>query len=84
MNDKYFGRTVGKLQSILPIYAKLIYQKQYEIQNLCYFETQEHFRDVPQNTFLPLEKGQAWGGEYQNMWIKGDFKIPKFISKLFK
>ena len=70
------NRVFDKLNSALKIYEKLIYTKVGELQHTQAFFTREHLREVPSDGFAPIAPGASWGGEWQNMWLQGDFTVP--------
>ena len=67
------NRVFNKLEAALRIYEKLIYTKVGELENPQALHTQEHLRAVPDGGFAPITPGESWGGEWQNMWLKGEF-----------
>ena len=69
------NRIFSKMENVLSIYEKLVFNKVGELQNVCALTTAEHFRQVPVNGFAPVSKGYSWGGEWQNLWVKGDFTV---------
>ena len=79
-NEKLNERVFNKLNSSLNIYEKLIYNKVGELQNTQAFFTQDHYRNVPDQGFVPISSGENWGGEWRNMWLKGDFTVPSNLD----
>ena len=75
-NENMNNRIFEKLSHALPIYEQLIYTPVGELQNTEALFTEEHLRAVPESGFAPIEKGTAWGGEWNNMWLKGEFTVP--------
>ena len=74
--EKLKDRIYSKLQNALPIYEKMIYRNVGELQDAQCLKTKEHFRTVPEGCFSPIAKGEAWGGEWENLWVKGVFTVP--------
>ena len=74
-NEKLNDRIYRKLERVLPIYERLIYQKVGELEQAEGFLTKEHLRSVPSAGFTPIEKGTEWGGEWQNLWVRGTFTV---------
>ena len=70
------NRIFSKLEHALPIYQKLLYQKVGELQQPESLMTKEHLRSVPAEGFAPIEKGTSWGGEWENLWVRGSFTVP--------
>ena len=70
------NRIYEKLDHALKIYEKLIYVKIGELQDPEGFFTKEHLRSVPAEGFAPIAKGTAWGGEWENLWVKGSYTVP--------
>ena len=70
------NRIYEKLDHALHIYEKLIYMKVGELQDPEGFFTKEHLRSVPAEGFAPIAKGTAWGGEWENLWVKGSYTVP--------
>ncbi len=63
-----------KLEQAMKVYADRIFIKVGELSNVQAYYTKEHLRNVPQGEgWTSIEKGTAWGGEWQNLWIKGSF-----------
>lgn len=75
-NENMNNRIFEKLDHALRIYEQLIYTPVGELQNTEALFTEEHLRAVPESGFAPIEKGTAWGGEWNNMWLKGEFTVP--------
>ncbi|MBQ6020067.1 MAG: alpha-mannosidase [Clostridia bacterium] len=74
------NRVFNKLESALRIYEKLIYKKVGELGNTEAFYTKEHLRDIPQSGFAPIFPGASWGGEWENMWVRGEFTVPAELA----
>lgn len=70
-NEPLKKKSYQKLEKAMHVYAKKIFVKIGELQNVSVFHTQEHLRSVPENGWQPIEKGTGWGGEWQNIWVKG-------------
>jgi alpha-mannosidase len=70
-------KTILKLERLVDIYRERIYCPLSSVE-LVYGETAEHLRRCPGDDFLwqPAEAGMAWGGPWQSMWMKGQFKVP--------
>ena len=75
-NENLKNRVFNKLNAALGIYEKLIYTKVGELRDTQALFTAEHLRDVPDSGFAPIAPGAVWGGEWQNMWLKGTFTVP--------
>ena len=73
-------RIFNKLEAALRIYDNLIYRKVGELDNTQVFFTKEHLRAVPKDGFAPIAVGTAWGGEWNNAWIKGSFTVPQTLD----
>ena len=74
-NENLKNRVFNKLEAALKIYEKMIYKKVGELENTEAFYTADHLRQVPASGFSPIAPGDSWGGEWQNMWLKGEFKV---------
>ena len=70
------NRVYLKLEKALPIYEKLLFQKVGEMTDAQAYHTKEHLRSVPETGWQPIEKGTVWGGEWENLWVKGEFTVP--------
>ncbi|MBQ7598444.1 MAG: alpha-mannosidase [Clostridia bacterium] len=79
-NENLNNRIFEKLEHALPIYAQLVYTCVGELAHTEGLFTTEHLRAVPESGFAPLEKGTAWGGEWNNLWVKGDFTVPAALD----
>ena len=75
-NERMKERVFNKLNSALNIYEKLIYTKVGELKNTEAYYTREHLREIPAGDFTPIEPGAGWGGEWENMWLRGEFTVP--------
>ena len=75
-NENLNNRVFEKLEHALPIYEQLVYNCVGELEHTEALFTSEHLRAVPETGFAPIEKGTAWGGEWNNMWLKGEFTVP--------
>ncbi|MBQ1552383.1 MAG: alpha-mannosidase [Clostridia bacterium] len=75
-NENLKNRVFGKLEAALKIYEKLIYVKVGELRKTEAFHTLEHLRAVPESGFKPISAGESWGGEWRNMWLRGEFTVP--------
>ena len=75
-DERLTNRIYDRLEHALPIYEALIYQKVGELEHTEAFFTEEHLRAVPEKGFSPIEKGTSWGGEWNNLWLRGDFTVP--------
>ena len=79
-DERLKDRVYKKLEAALRIYEKLVFTKVGEMEDAEGFYTKEHLRSVPANGFVPIEKGTAWGGEWQNLWVKGRFTVPASLA----
>ena len=79
-NENLKNRVFRKLEAALRIYEKMIYEKVGELSDTQAFYTAGHFRQVPETGFRPIAPGQSWGGEWQNMWLKGEFTVPHALD----
>ena len=75
-NENLKRRIYEKLEHTLHIYEKLVYRKVGEMQHAQCLTTTEHLRTVPQAGLAPIGKGTAWGGEWVNLWVCGDYTVP--------
>ncbi len=75
-NENLKNRVFNKLQAAMKIYEKMIYEKVGELTNTEAYRTAEHLRAVPETGFTPIAPGESWGGEWQNMWLRGEFTVP--------
>lgn len=75
-NEKLKQRAFSKLENVLSIYEKFIFTEQARLADTQGLFTKEHLRSVPDEGFAPIENGTAWGGEWNNLWVKGSFTVP--------
>lgn len=75
LSSRYDPQLIRKMKSVNWIYAGLIFRKCGEIQSVQGFQTREHLRSVPLSGWEPLAKNDTWSGEWNNLWIKGDFIV---------
>ncbi len=78
--ESYSNRMCRKLDAMNKLYAQMMYEKVDEITDLRYLETPEHLRQAPTEGLAPLVKNTAWGGEYMNMWIVGEYTVPTHLE----
>ena len=79
-NEELRKRICEKLEQLLPIYEKQVYRKVGELQNARALRTKEHLRCVPANGLSPIEKGTQWGGEWENLWVCGEYTVPESLA----
>ena len=79
-NENLNNRIYEKLEHALHIYEQLVYNEVGELQHTEALFTEAHLRAVPESGFAPIEKGTAWGGEWNNLWLKGDFTVPAALD----
>lgn len=65
---------------MLHIYQKYLFTKVGTLQNAKRFETKEHMRKPPADGWADAQPGYNWGGEWQNLWVKGDFSVPECLA----
>ena len=80
-NENINNRIYEKLEHALHIYEQLIYQPVGALQNTEGLFTEAHLRAVPESGFAPIEPGTAWGGEWNNLWVKGQYTVPAELDK---
>jgi alpha-mannosidase len=74
---KQIKKLVSKLKEIEKPYLGLMFEEIEDLDVVSYM-TKEHLRNTPQNVeWAPIEKGQKWGGGFQNMWLKTSFEVPQ-------
>lgn len=78
--EKLKSKNLEKLEQLLSIYEKFVYRKVGEMQHAQALCTKEHLRCVPDAGLAPIEKGTEWGGEWQNLWVRGDFTVPDSLA----
>ncbi|MBR0538584.1 MAG: alpha-mannosidase [Clostridia bacterium] len=78
--ERLQDRIFDKLERVLPIYERLIYKKVAEPEAYEGLKTKEHLRTTPDAGFAPLEKGTAWGEEWQNLWVRARFTVPEALA----
>ena len=77
MYDEKLKRVIfDQFEEVLKIYEKLVYRKVGELAHAEALTTTEHLRTVPRSGLSPIAAGTTWGGEWQNLWVKGDFIVP--------
>ena len=79
-NENLKNRVFRKLEAALRIYEKMIYEKVGELSDTQAFYTAAHLRQPPETGFQHIAPGQSWGGEWQNMWLKGEFTVPPALD----
>lgn len=73
-------RVLRKLEEALHIYEKLVFTKVGELENAEGLLTQEHLRSVPETGFRPIRRGESWGGEWMNLWVRGSYTVPEELA----
>lgn len=79
-NENMKSRIFSRLESAMKIYANMIYVKAGELENERALYTREHLRRVPDSGFEPIARGTAWGEEWGNMWLCGEFTVPDCLG----
>ncbi len=77
--ETYTDRIIEKLEKVNRIYAERMYRTVGRLTDLTCLRTPEHFRRPPECS-EPLREGEKWGGEYQNLWIRTRFTVPKELE----
>ena len=73
-NEPLKAKAYDKLKEATLVYAERMYVKIGELQNVCGYITKEHFRNVPEDGWTPIDKNYSWGSEeWENLWVKGTF-----------
>ena len=75
--EPYAQRTLAKLRSANELYAKWMLRKVAHIDGAEALQTQEHLRTPPEDGWEPINAGAAWGGEWNNLWLRLNVKIPQ-------
>ncbi|MCR4594525.1 MAG: alpha-mannosidase [Clostridiales bacterium] len=79
-NENLKNRVFSKLEEAVKIYERLIYVNAGELEDTVSLYTDEHLRSVPESGFAPIEKGQSWGTEWGNLWVKGSFTVSRELA----
>ena len=73
-NEPLKSKSYDKLKEATLVYAERMYVKIGELQNVYGYITKEHFRNVPDVEWTPIDKNYVWGSEeWENLWVKGTF-----------
>lgn len=75
--EPYAQRTLAKLRSANELYAKWMLRKVAHIDGAEALQTQEHLRTPPEDGWEPINAGATWGGEWNNLWLRLNVKIPQ-------
>ena len=79
--DKYVGMIRGKLESANKIYTQLAYKKVGELSDIGCFETKEKLHSaVPQSGYKQVTGPFRWGGEWDNIWLRGSYTVPAELA----
>ena len=65
-----------KTERMLTIYETLAYRKVGALMHTRALCTKAHLRAVPKTGWSDVEAPFAWGGEWENLWVRGDFTVP--------
>lgn len=68
------------LQSIKTRYFDRIYVPVGALRDVQGMTTENHLRSVPENGWMPLLPGTSWGGEWQTLWVKGNFTAERALD----
>ena len=80
-NEAYIKRTHTKMESVLELYAKHIFQTVATAENVLAMQTMEHLRKPPKaEDMAPIQPGTQWGKEYGNMWLRTSFTVPETLA----
>lgn len=77
MYQAYFDRTLEKLKQMNERYAPYIFRKVGMLEEQEYLCTKEHLRKPPEEGWTPFEGALNWGGEWNNLWIRGIARVPE-------
>ncbi|MBE5816545.1 MAG: alpha-mannosidase [Clostridiales bacterium] len=75
--NKYNAQTIDKLKSVYDQYKKRIYTKVAELEDAQCYKTMDRLSSPPTEGYTPLKKGDTWGGEWADMWVKGKITVPE-------
>ena len=80
-NEAYIKRTHKKMESVLELYAKHIFQTAVTVESALAMETQEHLRKPPKaDQMHQIRPGTQWGREYGNLWLRTSFTVPETLA----
>lgn len=74
--ERYSSRMREKLKRCNSIYAGFLFKKAGELRDTVKLETSEHLRSVPKDGWESFDGSFGWGGEWQNLWVKGNAAVP--------
>lgn len=78
--EKYKERLYKKLAGLPQRYARYMYIPVGELEDAEFLETKEHFRSVPDVGWNKLCGTHDWGGEWNNLWVRGSFTVPENLD----
>ena len=77
-NNRYDERTFRKFNDAMPHYAKRMFRKIADAENVLALETKDHLRTPPAKDIMkPISTGSKWGGEYMTMWLTFSYTVPE-------
>ena len=80
-NERYIDRTHKKIEAVLELYAKHIFQTVAQAENVLGMQTGEHLRKPPKaEEMQPMVPGTEWGCEYGNLWLRTSFTVPETLA----
>lgn len=74
--ERYSSRMREKLKRCNNIYAGFLFKKAGELRDTVKLETSEHLRSVPKDGWESFDGSFGWGGEWRNLWVKGNATVP--------
>ncbi|MBR6748035.1 MAG: alpha-mannosidase [Clostridia bacterium] len=79
-NEKQLQRVLNKAARLEKIYDPYLFRPVAEI-GMEGWQTTEHLRTPPTGVeWKPLRAGDVWGGEWENLWLRGSYTVPEALK----
>jgi len=77
-NEILTKKTFRKMNTALEEYIPFLFRKLPGVSAVKAYCTKEHLRQPPEKSLLtPIAPGEKWGGEYQNLWLSCEVRVPQ-------
>lgn len=81
IEEKHVDMVLAKLGDAMERYQALMFEPVGTVE-AAGWPAREHLRTPPDGNreWRPLKAGDVWGGEWENLWIKGSFTVDEALA----
>ena len=80
--ERYSSNMKGKVWKMVETYSSYIFNEVGALDDIHGFQTACHIRSVPTDGWERLSLPHNWGGEWNNLWVKGVYTVPEEAAGL--